>query len=275
MSYKLVSIDMDGTLLNDEQFISKENIKKILQCIREEIDVVLATGRTFKSAQYYAKILNVNIPIIAYNGALIKQSVGENTIFSSKIQMEHVKRFLKLSEKYNMYTKVYIDDILYVAEESKEARKFSKEHRIEYRVVGKLSNQINSSPYMIVIKESEVRLDYFINRLKSEADLPISITMSTPNSLEIMAYNISKSNSLKILSHKMNVNNNLILTIGNSLNDYHMIKDAGLGIAMKNSDKKLLERWDIVSEHDNNEDGVAHILDKYVLKATATDIDVT
>lgn len=265
MSYKLVSIDLDGTLLNDEQLISEQNAKKLLQCIRKGTNVVLATGRTFKSAQYYTKVLNINIPIIAYNGALIRQSISEETIFFSKLQMKYAKRLLKLAEKYDLYTKVYIDDILYVAEETEEAKKFSKEHRIEYKAVGKLSEWINSSPYMIVIKESEEKINYFIDRLESEKDLPISITMSTPNSLEIMAYNVSKSNSLKILSNKMNIDNNLILAIGNSLNDYHMIKNAGLGIAMKNSDKKLLDKWSIVSEYDNNEDGVARILDKYIL----------
>lgn len=262
-NFKLIAIDMDGTLLNDDLEISQRNRDIISKIINMNNLVVLATGRTFRSAQYYANQLKLDVPIITYNGALIKETISNDIIYSKRIGVEYAKELLKFGEKYDVYTKVYIDDILLVKDECDEAKIFSKNHRISYRSIGKLSEEVKEKPYLIVFKDSCDKIGIVKEKIKTELNLPISFTMSTPNSLEFMAKGVSKASSLEYLTDMLNINREETLAIGNSLNDLDMLKWAGVGIAMKNSDDSLLKQWRNVSKFDNNNNGVSYILDKY------------
>lgn len=264
-SYKLVALDMDGTLLNDNLEISTRNRDKIINLVKSGIHVVLATGRTFKAARYYANELGLDIPIITYNGSLIKEVITEKVIYSTQITNEVARKILGIGEKLDVYTKAYIDDVLFVAGESEEAVSFSQNHRISYEVIGKLSENINDNPYMIVFNDSIEKIDRIKKCLNDSKDLPVSFTLSTPNSLEVMDIGVSKAKALEYLAKELNIARDEVIAIGNSLNDYEMISWAGLGIAMRNSDDQLLDKWNIISHYDNNENGVSHILDKYCI----------
>ena len=264
-SYKLVALDMDGTLLDDNLKISARNKEKILRLVKEGIHVVLATARTFKAASYYAKELGLDIPIITYNGSLIKEVITGKVIYSKQIINSAAKEILTIGEKLNVYTKVYINDVLYVEGEAEEAVSFSQKHRISYKVIGKLSENINDDPYMIVFKDHKEKINKAIEYLNNSISLPISFTLSTLNSLEVMDKGVSKATALECLTNELGIDRNEVIAIGNSLNDYEMISWAGLGVAMKNSDKQLLDKWDIISQYDNNKDGISHVLDKYCL----------
>ncbi|MTI46282.1 Cof-type HAD-IIB family hydrolase [Sporosalibacterium faouarense] len=259
-SYKLVALDMDGTLLDDNLEISKKNKDSIINLVNKGTHVILATGRTFKAASFYAKELNLDIPIITYNGSLIKEVITEKILYSRHISNNVAREILKVGEELDVYIKVYIDDVLYIEGEVEEAVSFSRNHRIDYKVIGKLSENINKDPYMIVFKDDTRKINKIIEYLKKSKDLPVSFTLSTPNSLEIMDKGVSKANALEYLTNKLGIQSNEVIAVGNSLNDYEMISWAGLGIAMKNSDKQLLDKWDTISKYDNNEDGISHIL---------------
>jgi len=261
---RMVAIDMDGTLLNDNLAVSERNRAKIQEAVDRGIYVVLATARTFKAAQHYAKALNLDIPIITYNGALVKEAAGGRVICSSKLDSETAKEIIRFGEEKGVYTKVYIDDVLYVERENEEAREFSWLHRISYRAVGKLSENIRQQPYMIVFKDEAEKIDSVREKLDQKLNLPVSYTLSTPRSLEVMNIGVSKKNALELLARRLNIRREEVLAVGNSLNDYDMLKWAGVGIAMKNSDRQLLEKWNAVSEYDNNGDGVSYILDRYL-----------
>lgn len=260
---KLVAIDMDGTLLNDQLEVGTRTKKKINELVQKGIYVILATGRTFKAAQHYAIDLELNVPIITYNGALIKNVITEGIIYSSKLDVDTAKKVIQLGEKEKIYTKVYVDDTLWVEEDNEEAKLFISQHRINYEVKGKLSENIDKEPYMVVFKDTIDKISK-IREVFAKEELPgISHTFSTPYSLEIMSEGVSKQTALQQLATKLGITREEILAIGNSLNDYDMLEWAGHGVAMKNSDKALLDIWNNISEYTNNEEGVAYILDKF------------
>ncbi|SCY78903.1 Cof-type HAD-IIB family hydrolase [Alkaliphilus peptidifermentans] len=261
---KLVAIDMDGTLLNDNLYISNVNKLKIYEAIRKGVQIVLATGRTFKAAQHYAKELKLDIPIITYNGALIKDTITEEVVVESKLDLNIVKKIIALGEEYNVYTKVYVDDVLLVEVDNEEAKMFSINHRINYKAVGRLSENIIQYPYMVVFKDSIEKIEIIRSYIDKEVNGSISHTFSTPHSLEIMKLGVSKKNSLEFLAERLEIKSEEILAIGNSLNDYDMLCWAGVGVAMKNSDQSLLKKWNNISNFDNNQNGVGYILEKYL-----------
>ena len=128
-----------------------------------------------------------------------------------------------------------------------------------------MSEGIKENPYLIVFKDSLDKINTIKEKIRIELKLPISYTMSTPNSLEFMAEGVSKASSLEYLTNILNIKSDETLAIGNSLNDLDMLRWAGIGIAMKNSDHSLLEKWSSMSEYDNNNDGVSYILDDFLL----------
>lgn len=262
--FDLIAVDMDGTLLNDKLEITKKNKDKLNELAKKDIYITLATARTFNSAFYYARKLGLDIPIITYNGALIKEIKNNKIIYSNSINLDLAKNIIILGKKNNIYTKIYVDEMLLVREDNEEAKKFSKNHRIKYEVMKDIENELSVSPYMIVFKDSIDNIKFIKKRLSEKFSKYISYTQSHPNSLEVMNKGVSKKTALKFLANKLNIDNSKILAIGNSENDFEMLKWSGLGIAMKNSDQSLLDKWNQISEYNNNESGVFYILNKYI-----------
>jgi hydroxymethylpyrimidine pyrophosphatase-like HAD family hydrolase len=110
---------------------------------------------------------------------------------------------------------------------------------------------------MIVIYYKEDRNGVIDEKLK---DIDVTVTTSMSSSIDVVPKGISKDKGLMILAEHLSIQSENILAIGNGLNDLEMLKYAGIGIAMRNSEKCLLDKWDNVSEFTNNEEGVYHII---------------
>lgn len=261
--FKLAAIDMDGTLLNDNSEISERNQYALNQLIKNGVKVIIATGRAFKLAQPFVKEINLDLPIITYNGSVIKKILSEELIYSSKINMEAVKHLLDFSEKNDIYTKVYVGDMLYVASEDDEALKIWKSKGVPYKVVDSLSKNIKESPNMISFIDTPEKIKKLREQFWEQGNKELSFTSSVPHVLEITEYGVSKGSAVERVCRELNISREEVLTIGNSLNDIEMLKWAGTGIAMKNSDEELLKRHTLVSSHTNDEDGVYHILKEF------------
>jgi Cof subfamily protein (haloacid dehalogenase superfamily) len=262
--FKLIAIDLDGTLLNDNHEISLLNKMAIRKVLNRGIQVTLVTGRVYKSAVYYAEELGLDSFLVLCNGALIKNREAE-VLYASRLDMALTGKLLEFAERNRVYIKVYIDDTLFIKEETEEARNFSKVHRIQYKAVGDLSAYIEKEPDLIVFKGLSENITKLSKELRTEFGENISITQSFPTSLELMARHVSKREALIRLAEYLGVKREEVLAIGNSLNDLEMLEWAGQGVAMSNSYPLLKNRWHTVSRYDNNHDGVAHILEEYSL----------
>lgn len=230
---KLVALDIDGTLIDDEYNVSKNTIEAIKFLVNKGINIALVTGRANKAANKVENQIRIDLPIISHNG-----------------------------EEHNIYTKIYIDDIFYVDVENEVTKYFAKNHGLEYKVVKKLGEDVIEDCNMVLLIYDEDINQEEIDRFK---DLDLDITMSTPYALEFIPKGVSKGNGLKKLSEILGVSREEILAVGNSLNDLSMLQFAGTGIAMKNSDEILLKLWNRVSEFTNNEEGVYNLLKELLM----------
>lgn len=253
---KLVALDLDGTLLNDDLKISQRTVEAIKDLQNRGIHVAFVSGRTYKAVELVRKTALVDVPVVAYNGGKVVIPTLDE-VYSVKIPLSEALRIIRYGEERDYYVKVYIDDILYVREDDEESKAFSITNGIEYKVVGKLSDNIKEDVNMIVIYFKEHRDEFMDEELRS---IDVAITASMTRSIDVIPRGVSKDKGLKLVADHLNVKREEILAVGNSLNDIEMLKFAGIGIAMKNSDQRLLRQWENISEYTNNEDGVYHIL---------------
>lgn len=255
---KLVALDLDGTLLSDDLKVSARTVETIKELMNRGIQVAFVSGRTFRAVELVKKNALLEVPVVAYNGGKVVIP-SRDEVFSTKIPLVEALKIIKYGEAKEQYIKVYIDDMLYVEEEDELSKAFSITHGIEYKAVGKLSDNIKEDVSMIVFYFKEPKEELMDEELRN---IEVEITASTTKSMDIIPKGVSKDKGLKLVADHFNIKTEEILAIGNSLNDLEMLKFAGIGVAMKNSDPRLLRVWDNISEYTNNEDGVYHVLKK-------------
>lgn len=276
--YKLIAMDLDGTLLNDNKTISKENLDTIHNLIQKGYEVVIATGRNYFSAKELTKEIMDNLIYISNNGNIIMDSKDDKAILNSFLNVHDYKRILIEGELRGLHPIVYID---YYAEGYDII--FQKDG-----ITGHYFNSLNKGvPRYIQVDNI---LDYEIDRVlavvypgKKEVlkEFYGHINMKYPNIysshvmenvimseaiLEVMNPLGTKWNALKEYALKRNVNPEEIVVIGDDNNDVDMIKNAGLGIAMINGSKMVKKHADIITERDNNNSGLSYELNRILIE---------
>lgn len=138
--YKLVALDLDGTLLTDELQITPNTISAIQEVIASGVVVTIATGRMFPSAKKFAEQLKLNVPLITYQGAIIKDVDEKKVWFERPVSLEISKRLIEFAREHQVHVQVYQDDILYVAEDNEKIQKYGRESNVPYTIVDDLSS---------------------------------------------------------------------------------------------------------------------------------------
>jgi len=274
MKYKLIAIDMDGTLLNSQKEVSDRNRKALVEALEKGIHIVITTGRILSSALYFNQALGLKgNPVIACNGALISCSKGENIIYESSMDLVAVKKAIQLAEENSIYYHFYEKDTFY--SRKPDAKMFNyHEHNGEYWKNQNIKVELFENPmeildhkkpnvYKVVFieKDKDKLLEF---RKKLETVEGIDISSSWDTNIEVMNEGVSKGRALEYLIGKLNLEPAEVVSIGDNENDISMLKVAGLAIGMKNGIEEIKNYADFITAS-NDEDGVAKAIEKYVL----------
>ena len=123
MNYKLLALDLDDTLLNDQYKISERNIKALKEAALQGIEITIATGRMFRSALPYARELGITLPLITYHGALIKETTEDKKVLRQwAVPYKLALEILRFGEAEGFHLNIYLDDKLYIKEENENSR---------------------------------------------------------------------------------------------------------------------------------------------------------
>lgn len=270
MKYKLVAIDMDGTLLNSQHEISERNKKAIKDATEKGINIVITTGRIFTSAKYYAKLLGIKTPIIACNGAYIREYERNNVIYDCPMNLEDCIKVLVEAEKNEIYYHLYDNQNFYVKELKYSSLKYfnwnneqKPEDRINIHIESNLIQLLEMEKpkiYKIVLMdENKDKLVRFRDLIEKNKE--IEIDSSWHNNLEIMNKGVSKGNALNHLCKLLGIKNSEVAAIGDNHNDISMFKYSGYSIAMGNAEEQIKNMADFVTDTNDN-DGVAKAIEK-------------
>ena len=134
MAIKLIAIDLDDTLLDNRQQLSPRTLTVLKQAMRKGVAVTIATGRMFQSALPFATELGIELPLITYNGALIRQGDSGETLFHRPIEPELAQELADLFRQNNWYFQKYVGKYSIRGENRNRIKLFRKrsDRKIKY-----------------------------------------------------------------------------------------------------------------------------------------------
>ncbi|XMB85224.1 Cof-type HAD-IIB family hydrolase [Mycoplasmatota bacterium WC44] len=265
MDYKLVAIDMDGTLLTPDLEISKQTIETTREVIAKGVMIILSTGRMYMAALPFAERLQLDVPLITCNGALIKCAKTKKEFYKKIITKKHYEAITNFCKKHQLSISVYKDDSIFI-KDKKNLPIHKQIDKAEPETVDDLNSIYDHSVIKLLISsDNSYLLKLHINELYNLYKEKLTFYFSFPHFVEIVNKEANKRNALEFLANKYNIRQEEIIAIGDNFNDLDMIEYAGLGIAMGNAPHYLKEAADFVT-HSNDDDGVNYILEKFILK---------
>jgi Cof subfamily protein (haloacid dehalogenase superfamily) len=266
MEYKLVAVDMDGTLLTPELEISKKTVETINKVIEKGVIFTLSTGRMYLAAMPFANMLKLDVPIITCNGALIKCSRTGKVYDIKKIDKQYSIEIIKYCEEAGLSVSVYREDDIYILKNSENLDIHMQLDHAKPQIVVDFDSLLDGSIIKIMFNSSDkYSLEMHTRKLYELYKGKLNFYFSLPHFVEIVHKDANKRNALENLALKFNIKREEIIAIGDNFNDKDMIEYAGLGVAMGNAPDYLKDVAEFIT-HSNDEDGVRHVLEKFILK---------
>lgn len=288
--YKLVVVDLDGTILNSYGEISETTKKSVKKCLEKGTKIVIASGRPIDSIKTIANELGLEEYFIAGNGALIYDLKKDGIIYENYMKKEKVLEIIKICEDNSIAYNVYTDktilttnlkfNVLYYY---KENLKKEENKKTNVSIVENMYNYVknlNEEKFLkiTICDENATIFNSIVRTLKEINDVEILEVSHMSRKIikqgteeipleyyytEISAKNVDKWDAVEYLARKLDIKNEEIIAIGDNINDKKMIENAGLGVAMEGSAPDVINVASIVTaSNDNN--GVAKILEKYI-----------
>lgn len=266
MNYKMVVIDIDDTLLNDAREITPGTRQSLAAAVDKGTVVTLATGRMYASARGVAGQLGLNVPIITYQGSLIKNALDGQVLYERTVPREAAEMLFRYAQERNLHIQAYCHDVLYTRMDNQRVKEYAAISEIPYTVEPDFDRLLNEPLTKILFIDEPEQCDRLADELKPLVGGLVHITKSKPNYLEFIHPEGTKGHALRYLAGHYGIDLNEVIAIGDSWNDRDMIELAGLGVAMGNAVPALKELADYVTRT-NNEEGVRHVIEQFVLNA--------
>ncbi len=289
--YKLMAIDLDGTLLNSYGEVSENTRNALKEAKSKGVEIVLSSGRPISSTESLAIELGVDNYLISGNGAAVYDIKNQEILYDRFLTKEQVLNIARLCEQNSFFYNVYTEDEVIASSLSynilfyhKENAKKVEEKRTHINVVQNIEEYIKQSGKekflkITVCDESKFIFNSIMKRLKEIPGIDVlevaymsrkKIKDGTKD-VDIQYYytevtneNVNKWTAIEYLLEKLNIKKEEVLAIGDNVNDKEMIEGAGLGVVMGNSNPKMKEIADVIVA-DNNSEGVLEALNKFVI----------
>ncbi len=261
MEIKLIASDLDDTLLNSDTQISDRNAAVIRAALEKGIIFLIATGRMYISAVKFAERLGLDVPLVTYNGALVKENISGRVLYENRLNYDTAKEILDYCKANHRYVQVYVGDEILVAEKGYWTEMYEKISGIKIRIAGDEAFNIKEAPYKLLAISEEGHFEEMWQEFEEKFGDKIDITSSKDNFLELMEPGINKWDAVKAVAAQYGIKPEEIMCIGDSNNDMKMIANAGLGVAIGNAKDKVKDCAKIITAS-NDEDGVALVIEQ-------------
>ena len=270
---KLVAIDLDGTLLTSDKQVTLGTIETLKKVVEQGVIVVIATGRPLLGLDSVIKDVPKSPYILTTNGARVVNVDTGEVILERLISHDVVLKIFDILGRYDCVKEIFYDGQGYVAADELDkihlyhkkpqmcdyVRKTRKPIPDILRFIKE--NKKSADKAQGIFNDMEIRQQVWqeLNHLGE-----LTLVDSYYYNIEINAKGVEKGSSLKFLAERLGIKQEEVMAIGDGANDFWMIEYAGVGVAMGNSKDRIKEIADVVTIS-NDEDGVAQVLEEYIL----------
>lgn len=274
MVYRLLAVNVDGTLLQSNGRVSKMTKEAIEYVHQKGVHVALVTNRSFYSAKKVAKSIKINPMIIAHQGAFVAKTI-EKPLLVKRISEELTLEVVQLLEKTTcqiqlLHEKASLANRINSPENllSRAVMTLNDPHIFSQNYVEVLSEELQERPFTptkvdIIFPNKNELQEMFL--LLQDLFPEIEVILRSEDQLTLVPKGISKWNGLLYLASYLRINRKEIVAIGDDLDDIDMIAGTGLGVAMGNAapEVKAAAKW---VTRTNDENGVAYMLKEFFRK---------
>ncbi len=265
MAYKLVALDVDGTLLNDDHEITEKTRNTVMEAAKQGVEIVLCTGRGPLNSIPFMKSMGLGGYVISHNGAATVEVETHNIVHQFGMDPLQLEPFMKYCREHGVHFDVNTAFEMYVD----QVEELAGPVRSMYENYLMLPSNL---PSWEELSDPVVKFTVFgesadIDRVYadwSQWTLPFNMLRSGEYFIDLMHSQASKGSALQQLAARRGYEPDEVLAIGNYFNDITMLTYAGMGIAMDNSPVEVKAAANVVTTS-NNEDGVHEALVKYCL----------
>ncbi|WP_102398901.1 sugar-phosphatase [Haloimpatiens massiliensis] len=265
--FKLLAIDLDGTLLKNDKTISKVTYEAIQRARQKGVKVVLATGRPIKGIGRYIEkldLLDEDDCSVAFNGAAVQLNKTGKLIYEQNMKIEDIKYLYKLSRELGVNIHALTPNECITPKISEYSLLEAEINKIPLKVVDFDSLDSDTNIVKIMMIDKEEILSKAVEQLPDEVYEKYSVLRSEPYFLEFLNKEVNKGQGVKRLAERFGIKREEVICIGDAGNDIHMIEFAGLGVAMENAMIEVKRRANYITLT-NEENGVAHVIEKFIL----------
>lgn len=267
---KILFLDLDGTLLNDNKEITDGNRNAINTALSQGHKIVITTGRPLPSAILLSKELGLTKKgcyAIAYNGAEIYDLYEKKTIFKKTVPLEYVRYLMDSAYKFNLHVQTYTSSHILSERDTPALKRYESLTNLTSRIVPDVIAELTEEPGKVIVidYDSPAALKAYEDFIKDWSKDKIDYIYSCPQYLEIVSPGMSKGHAIEILCESLGIPLKNTIAAGDAQNDLSMLKTAEIGAVMKNANDDIKKIGDYITERDNNHDGVAEIIEHFML----------
>jgi len=264
-SIKLIALDLDGTIVQENLQISRR-VQDVIHHVQRQTDVrvVIATGRMFYSALPFARTLKTPLPIVAYQGAMIREQDAPQTVhLHTPVNLDIARELTEILLHDNYHVNLYMNDRVWTRRSNVFSEFYARTSGVSPVFRDNLLACLTEAPTKIMVIDDE-RIEHLLGYLDAHYAGRLSFCRSRSNFCEIIDVSVSKWNALQVLAQSWGIQPSEIMAIGDQSNDLSMISQAGLGVAMGNAPDHVKKAARFVTGS-IEEDGVASAIEQFVL----------
>jgi len=268
MSFKMICLDLDGTLLNTEHRITPYSKEVLRQLVEKGVHVVLVSSRMPAAIEKFYQELELTGPMISYGGACA--FVGGKAIPGGYIPMEGVEKIAQKAKELGIHLSIYQDADWYV--DSMDYYAVQESNTVEVvptvepysQLIPRLKAEGKGASKLLPLGPAEGVVP-FGEFLLAEMGEYVNAFINSPTYIEVLPYGVDKAKGIDVLCEHLGVELSAVIAMGDTATDLPMIRHAGLGIAMKNATQAVLDEADEIAPWTCDEDGLAKLIGKYLL----------
>jgi Cof subfamily protein (haloacid dehalogenase superfamily) len=275
---RVVALDVDGTLIDDRQRLHPRTRAAVRNAGGAGVEIVLATGRMYRSALPWARELDVRAPLICYQGAVVRAMPTDASpvvdgvpqgelIIEDSVDPDCALRALEVARTNGWHIQAYRGDVLYLEHERREAHIYARIAHVGYTLVDDLTPVMEAgSTKVVCVVTDSAGAQRCEDALRAALGDGARVVRSVPEFVEVVSPRAGKARGLRAVCELLQVGLDEVVAVGDAPNDVDMLEAAGFGVAMRTSRAEVIEVADAVCAPPE-EAGVADVLEALGLVA--------